>query len=66
VRDAAAGRTALAPGTAAVTGGGPAGPAPLAAALRRLASARATGDRHGLRRELGEVAASALRWRDRL
>ncbi len=38
----------------------------VAAALRRLASARATGDRHGLRRELGEVAASALRWRDRL
>jgi hypothetical protein len=46
--------------------GGPAGPAPLAAALRTLASARASGDRQGLRRALGEVAASALRWRDRL
>jgi len=66
VRDAEALRTAQAAGTAAVTAGGPAGPTPLAAALRRLASARATGDRHGLRRELGEVAASALRWRDRL
>ncbi len=63
VRDAEALRREQAPGTAAA---GPAGPAPLAAALRRLASARATGDRHGLRRELGEVAASALRWRDRL
>jgi hypothetical protein len=45
---------------------GPAGPGPLATALRALASARATGDRHGLRTELGNVAAAALRWRDRL
>ena len=45
---------------------GPAGPGVLAAALRRLASARASGDRHGLRIELGHVAAAALRWRDRL
>ena len=49
-----------------VGGGGPAGPAPLGAALRSLAAARATGDRQGLRRALGEVAATALRWRDRL
>jgi hypothetical protein len=38
----------------------------LAAALRRLASARAAGDRSGVVRELGEVAAQAIRWRDRL
>jgi hypothetical protein len=60
VRDAEALRTT------GVTGAGPAGPAPLGIALRHLASARATGDRHGLRRALGEVAATALRWRDRL
>jgi len=51
---------------ATATGGGPAGPGVLAGALRGLASARATGDRHGLRVALGEVAAAALRWRDRL
>ena len=45
---------------------GPSGPAVLAAALRRLAKARAAGDRGGLREALGEVAAAAVRWRDRL
>jgi hypothetical protein len=44
----------------------PAGPAVLAGALRRLATARAAGDRRGLVRALGEVAAAALAWRDRL
>jgi hypothetical protein len=45
---------------------GPSGPAVLAAALRRLAKARTAGDRGGLREALGEVAAAAVRWRDRL
>ena len=45
---------------------GPSGPAVLAAALRGLAKARAAGDRGGLREALGEVAAAAVRWRDRL
>ena len=45
---------------------GPSGPAVLAAALRGLAKARAAGDRGGLRAALGEVAAAAVRWRDRL
>ena len=45
---------------------GPSGPAVLAAALRRLAKARAAGDGGGLREALGEVAAAAVRWRDRL
>jgi hypothetical protein len=45
---------------------GPSGPAVLAAALRRLAKARAAGDRGGLRAALGEVATAAVRWRDRL
>jgi hypothetical protein len=44
----------------------PSGPAVLAAALRRLAKARAAGDRGGLRAALGEVATAAVRWRDRL
>jgi hypothetical protein len=52
--------------TSSASGDGPAGPAPLGLALRELASARSSGDRHGLRRALGEVAATALRWRDRL
>jgi hypothetical protein len=47
-------------------GGGPTGPAVLAAALRRLAKARAAGDRSGLRIALGEVASAAVRWHDRL
>ena len=46
--------------------GGPSGPAVLAGALRRLARARATGDRSGLASALAEVASAAVRWRDRL
>ena len=46
--------------------GGPSGPAVLAAALRRLAKARAAGDRGGLRAALGEIASAAVRWHDRL
>ena len=45
---------------------GPAGPAVLAGALKRLARARAAGDRGGLATALGEVATAAVRWRDRL
>ncbi|MEA2168714.1 MAG: hypothetical protein QOF76_2014 [Solirubrobacteraceae bacterium] len=45
---------------------GPAGPGVLATALRGLASARAGGDRQGLRIALATVANEALRWRDRL
>lgn len=50
----------------ALRGGGPSGPAVLAAALRKLAKARASGDRGGLRAALGEVASAAVRWHDRL
>jgi hypothetical protein len=46
--------------------GGPSGPAVLASALRRLAKARATGDRGGLASALAEVASAAVRWRDRI
>ena len=46
--------------------GGPSGPAVLGRALRRLAAARATGDRAGLTRALGDVASAAVRWRDSL
>jgi hypothetical protein len=46
--------------------GGPSGPAVLAAALRRLARARAAGDRGGLASALAEIASAAVRWRDRL
>ena len=42
------------------------GPAVLAAALRRLAKARAAGDRGGQRAALGEIASAAVRWHDRL
>jgi hypothetical protein len=45
---------------------GPSGPVVLAGALRRLAKARAAGDRGGLRTALGEVASAAVRWHDRL
>jgi hypothetical protein len=45
---------------------GPSGPAVLAAALRKLAKARAAGDRGGLRGALGEIASAAVRWHDRL
>jgi hypothetical protein len=50
----------------ALRGDGPSGPAVLATALRKLAKARATGDRGGLRAALGEVASAAVRWHDRL
>ena len=50
----------------ALRDGGPSGPAVLAAALRRLAKARAAGDRAGLRAALGEIASAAVRWHDRL
>jgi hypothetical protein len=45
---------------------GAAGPAVLAGALKALARARAAGDRPGLAIALGDVAAAAVRWRDRL
>ena len=47
-------------------GSGPSGPAVLARALRALASARGRGDRDGVDRALAELAAAAVRWRDRL
>ena len=50
----------------ALRAGGPSGPAVLATALRRLAKARAAGDRAGLRAALGEIASAAVRWHDRL
>jgi len=46
--------------------GGASGPAVLAAALKRLAKARAAHDRGGLASALAEVASAAVRWRDRL
>ena len=46
--------------------GGPSGPTVLAGALKRLARARAAGDRGGLAAALPEVASAAVRWRDRL
>jgi hypothetical protein len=46
--------------------GGPSGPAVLAAALRRLARARAAGDRGGQTSALAEIASAAVRWRDRI
>ena len=46
--------------------GGPSGPAVLASALRRLAKARAAGDRAGLASALAEVASAAVRWSDRI
>jgi hypothetical protein len=51
---------------ARLRGGGAHGPAVLARALRRLARARAGGDRAGLAAALGDVASAAVRWRDRL
>jgi hypothetical protein len=61
------GQRRLTPGElAALRTDGPSGPAVLAGALRRLAKARAAGDRGGLRAALGEVASAAVRWRDRL
>ena len=46
--------------------GRPSGPAVLAGALKRLARARAAGDRGGLDAALAELASAAVRWRDRL
>jgi hypothetical protein len=51
---------------ASLRAGGPSGPAVLAAALKRLARARAAHDRGGLASALAEVASAAVRWRDRL
>jgi len=51
---------------AALRARGPSGPAVLAAALRRLARARAAGDRAGLDAALADVASAAVRWRDAL
>jgi len=61
------GQRRLTPGElAALRADGASGPAVLAGALRRLAKARAAGDRGGLRSALGEVASAAVRWHDRL
>jgi hypothetical protein len=46
--------------------GGASGPTILAAALKRLARARAAGDRGGQAAALAEIASAAVRWRDRL
>ncbi|HEX5618702.1 MAG TPA: hypothetical protein VFX51_09790 [Solirubrobacteraceae bacterium] len=46
--------------------GDPSGPAVLAGALKRLARARAAGDRGGQAAALAEIASAAVRWRDRL
>jgi hypothetical protein len=46
--------------------GGPSGPAVLAAALRELARARASGNGPALDAALGALASAAVRWRDRL
>jgi hypothetical protein len=51
---------------AALRSDGASGPGVLASALRKLAKARAAGDRGGLRVALGEVASAAVRWHDRL
>jgi hypothetical protein len=47
-------------------GDGPVGPGPLAAALKALATARATNDNLRLKEALNDVAAAAVRWRERL
>jgi hypothetical protein len=46
--------------------GGPSGPAVLAAALKDLARARASGNGAGLDAALTTLASAAIRWRDRL
>jgi hypothetical protein len=51
---------------AALREGGPSGPAVLASALKALGAARASGDRTGLAKALGQLASAAVRWRDRL
>jgi hypothetical protein len=50
----------------ALRDGGPAGPAVLAGALKRLAKARSGVDAGGLDGALADVASAAVRWRDRL
>jgi hypothetical protein len=45
---------------------GPVGPAVLTDAVKRLAAARARGDRTATAHALGDVAAAAIGWRDRL
>jgi hypothetical protein len=45
---------------------GPSGPAVMANALRTLQRARAASDRNALTDALGDVAAAAVDWRDRL
>ena len=52
--------------TLKTNGSGPVGPGPLATALRSMAAARAAHDRVALRRALGDVAAAAVRWAERL
>jgi hypothetical protein len=65
--EARAGRPRLtAEEAAALPRRGPAGPAVLGDALKALARARAANDRAGLVRALGDVAAAAVRWRERL
>jgi hypothetical protein len=51
---------------AALRAGGPSGPAVLAAALRDLARARASGNGAALDAALAALASAAVRWRDRL
>jgi hypothetical protein len=60
------GARSLADVSALRAGSGPVGPGPVAVALRRLAAARASGDRVALREALTEVASAAVRWRERL
>ena len=50
----------------ALRAGGPSGPAVLAAALRELGRARASGNGPALDAALGALASAAVRWRDRL
>ena len=50
----------------ALRAGGPSGPAVLAAALRKLGQARATGSGPALDAALSALASAAVRWRDRL
>jgi hypothetical protein len=50
----------------ALRDGGPSGPAVLAAALREVGRARASGNGPALDAALGALASAAVRWRDRL
>ena len=51
---------------AALRAGGPSGPAVLAAALREVGRARASGNGPALDAALSALASAAVRWRDRL